>query len=200
MQIAQHLGQTDSAWLNMPINELRRKLAGDPRLGSLTAALGAAKEEWLNFLKSQHAPNQEEVAMADSILNPNFNLNYLSGVLQTMGNQAVDRLGTLNGQWTGAGFAGTAPGLVANDTYADSKYLGVQDRLKQYTLDSVVPGIMLKLSTQPTTTIPTMNMGTPQATVTVQIPGFPAKPIAQSQLDNFMKKYPNAKVINQAGQ
>src|SRR2546426_967598 len=51
------LRNTGSPWLNAPMNKVAVGLGND-KIGPFQAALEAAKDEYLNFLKAGHAPQE----------------------------------------------------------------------------------------------------------------------------------------------
>jgi hypothetical protein len=92
------LRNTSSPWLNAPLNKMAVGLGND-KIGPFQAALTAAKDEYLNFLKAGHAPQQQELQLAEKLVSPNQSPAQLQAVLKQMTNTILIRAGSLNSEY-----------------------------------------------------------------------------------------------------
>lgn len=92
------LRNSNSPWLNAPLNKAAVGLGND-KIGPFQAALEASKDEYLNFLKAGHAPQQQELQLADKLLNANLSPAQLQSVFKQMTNTILIRAGSLNSEY-----------------------------------------------------------------------------------------------------
>jgi hypothetical protein len=104
------LRNTNSPWLNAPLNKVAVGLGND-KIGPFQATLEAAKDEYLNFLKAGHAPQQQELQLAEKLVSPNQSPAQLQAVLKQITNTILIRAGSLNANTPIAVSIGESPGL-----------------------------------------------------------------------------------------
>jgi len=96
--LIQTLRNTNSPWLNKPMNKVAVGLGND-KIQPFQAALEAAKDEYLNFLKAGHAPQQAELERADQIISPNSSPAQIQATLRQMARTVAIRAESLNHQY-----------------------------------------------------------------------------------------------------
>ncbi len=84
---------------NTAMNKIATKV-GDEQYGRMRQALEAVKDEYLNFIKNQHAPTKEELERAESILNANASPHQLHGIMAQMADTVAIRGGQLQRSYT----------------------------------------------------------------------------------------------------
>lgn len=87
------LNNSASPLYNTAMNKIAVQV-GSEQYGRMQTALEAVKDEYLNFIKNQHAPTKEELERAESILNPNMSPAQIHGILAQM----ADTVGIRGGQ------------------------------------------------------------------------------------------------------
>ena len=92
------LRNSNSPWINAPMNKVAVGLGND-KIGPFQAALEAAKDEYLSFLKGGHAPQQQELALADKLVSANQTPAQIQAVLKQMTNTILIRAGSLNSEY-----------------------------------------------------------------------------------------------------
>jgi hypothetical protein len=92
------LRNSNSPWLNRPMNAVAVGLGYD-KIAPFQAALEAAKDEYLGFLKAGHAPQQAELRLADQLINPNQSPAQLQATLKQMAHTVLIRAGSLNSEY-----------------------------------------------------------------------------------------------------
>jgi hypothetical protein len=129
--LSDQLSRTNAMILNMPLNEARRYLTGNPLLGELETALTAAPDEWANFIKSGHAETSEERSNRQMLTSVDAPVGRILGALHTMGSQGVARLGEINETYrnvTGINY----PGLVSPKAREAAGKLGLANQIAPY--------------------------------------------------------------------
>jgi hypothetical protein len=97
-QLVNALRNEGSPWINKPMNAVRKGL-GNEAIGPFQAALEAAKDEYLTFLKAGHAPQKSEVDLAENLLNTNMTPAQLQSTLKQMGHTVLIRANSLNSEY-----------------------------------------------------------------------------------------------------
>jgi hypothetical protein len=97
-QLVNALRNEGSPWINKPMNAVRKGL-GNEAIAPFQAALEAAKDEYLTFLKAGHAPQKSEVDLAENLLNTNMTPAQLQSTLKQMGHTVLIRANSLNSEY-----------------------------------------------------------------------------------------------------
>lgn len=109
---------------NTAMNKIAVKV-GDEQFGRMTTALEAVRDEYLNFIKNQHAPTKEEIERGESILNPNMSPNQIHGILAQMADTVGIRGGQLQRSYMNTMGGKSYKGLLDPDSDEILKKLGV---------------------------------------------------------------------------
>lgn len=88
--LIQSLRNTNIAYINKPLNKVAEALGND-KIGPMRAALEAAKDEYLNFLKNGHAPQESEIKLGDKLVNPDLSPAQLQSTLRQMAKTVIIR-------------------------------------------------------------------------------------------------------------
>lgn len=96
--LIQTLRNTNSSALNAPVNALAKQFGND-KIGPYQAALEAAKDEYLNFIKAGHAPTKEEIERGETLVNQNTSPAAAQAIMKQMANTVLIRAGSLNHQY-----------------------------------------------------------------------------------------------------
>lgn len=95
----QSMRNTNSPWLNTPINVLRQKAEGDPTLNKTLAPIIAARTEYENFLNNDHALQTGDKEDARRILNETMSPAQMQESLRAIAHTAADRADALNDKY-----------------------------------------------------------------------------------------------------
>ena len=109
---------------NTAMNKIATKV-GDEQYHRMQIALEAVKDEYLNFIKNQHAPTKEELERAETMVNPNASPKDLHGVLAQMADTVGIRGGQLQRSYMNQMGGKVFKGLLDPDSDQILKNLGV---------------------------------------------------------------------------
>jgi hypothetical protein len=135
------LQNTNSKWLNTPINTIKKDGLGDPGVPELMTAIQAARSEWQNFIKSGRASDIADTNDARALMSENSSPAAIRGALGVMASQAVDRLNQLNDTWKQQYYE-DFPNLIHTGTQQAANTLGIGDKVAQYKSGGHLRGVM----------------------------------------------------------
>jgi hypothetical protein len=159
--------QSSVPYLNKGLNWWKQNMSGDPMYTRLLTALEPVKTEAENFMLNGHAMHVEDKKAIDTILNADASPAQLQAAIKQLGH-------TVEARYT-----------AMDNRYASVRHQHLGDDKLSPEAKSGAARMGVSLGTS----------NSPADTIQVQIPGHPPGTIPASKKDDFLKKYPNAQVI-----